>query len=85
MQQHKKILVEGLKTFLQSNDPPIDVAVLDEAKLMVKNLQNGGEPIEPYTPLLNSCLFVICGLIFGYESDLCKDRAKVNAIGRSLK
>ena len=79
--QHKKILVEGLKSFLQSNDPPIDVAVLDEAKILVKHLQNDGKPVEPYTPLLNSCLYVICGLIFGYNSDLCKDRAKVNAIG----
>ncbi len=79
---HKKILVNGLSTFLKSNDPPVDVAVVEEGKRLVEILHiSEGKPIDPYNPILCSCLYVICGLLFGFDSWLCDDRETVAEIG----
>ena len=63
-------------------DPPLDVTVSQEAgRLAEVFLAHEGKPIEPYQPILISCLYLICGMLFGYDSKLCNNREALIGVG----
>ncbi len=37
--------------------------------------------MDPYEPILISCLYVVCGMLFGFDSKLVNNREALKAIG----
>ena len=44
-------------------------------------LDTKGQAMDPYEPILLSCLYVVCGMLFGFDSKLVNNREALKAIG----
>lgn len=80
---HRRIAQNALAMFVNSRDNPMEEAIQDEARTLVKNLTSAQSPVDPHDEIYLSVGNIICALCFGKrynrEDEEFKLLVKMNA------
>ena len=68
---HRKIAQNALAMFVNDRSNPIEEAIIEQAELLVTNLINARQPVDPHTEVYLSVGNIICLICFGkrYQRD----------------